>query len=296
MLDTAPAPHRKDTPLHPGGQARRTTLLDARLDEGIRVDLMTIDAALAKKWLKRNRLNRPIRRARVQHLARALKEGAYSHANGETLIFSSDHDLMDGQHRLTAVVETGIPITSLVVFGVEPHKRGSIDTGAKRELGDYFGMLGEKNARNLAGAATALYHWERGTFLSYKQGHAFVSFDEAQAFLAAHPGFQDSVATAKRIKKLLRLSHSAMLHWLFTQKDPELATVWVDTLADGHERPGGAVFITLRERLLRELTVSARISNAEKAVYAIKAWNSARSGRHIKVFKWHETEPVPEII
>src|SRR3990167_8904443 len=151
-------------------QSLNGVLMNASMDEGIRVELMTIPPDLAAKWLKRNHINRPLQRRHVVHYVNAIKAGEWDDANGETIIFSDEHDLMDGQHRLTAVVESQRAIVSLVVFGVSTKKRGSIDTGARRQFGDYLGMYGEKNAKQLAAVLGALHAWEDGTIFTYGRG------------------------------------------------------------------------------------------------------------------------------
>lgn len=51
-------------------------------------------------------------------------------ANGDTIVFSEDGTLLNGQHRLTAVVNAGKPIVSLVVRGVPDSQ--IFDIGRKR--------------------------------------------------------------------------------------------------------------------------------------------------------------------
>lgn len=125
-------------------------IMSPRLDEGLRVELMQIPPDLAAKWLKRNFVNRPIQRKHIKSLVDAIRAGQWDDANGETIIFGITGNLLDGQHRLTAVVEAQHAITSLVVFGVEEHKRATIDTGNKRLLVHFMGMMGKKNSTNPA--------------------------------------------------------------------------------------------------------------------------------------------------
>ena len=277
-------------------QSLNGVLMNASMDEGIRVELMTIPPDLAAKWLKRNHINRPLQRRHVVHYVNAIKAGEWDDANGETIIFSDEHDLMDGQHRLTAVVEAKRTIVSLVVFGVSTKKRGSIDTGAKRQLGDYLGMHSMKNARQLASILATLHAYETGELLSRQRGKSFTSYGEADIFCQAHPGIHEACTAAHAVKNILRPSYAGMLYYLFRQKDAALADIWLGTLHDGHLRPGYEVFLVLRERLLRKKMLREKLHDLEVVAYCIKAWRAAREGKTIKIFKWHESEALPEIV
>lgn len=271
-------------------------LMNPRIDEGLRVELMTITPDLAAKWLKRNRINRPLLRRHVVNYVNAIKSGEWDDVNGETIIFSDENDLMDGQHRLTAVVEAQRPIVSLVVFGISTKKRGSIDTGSKRQLGHFLGMEGTKNATAVASTLRMLNAYTHGVLVNYPTGKPFDSYSEAQAFLAQHPTVPESVTVAKRIGKLTRLSYTGMLHYLFKQKDATLADIWALTLIDGHVREPYGVFLVLRERLISQLTIREKLHPLEQVVYHIKAFRAARKGETLKVFKWGDNEDIPEII
>jgi hypothetical protein len=63
------------------------------------VKLETITPEQAAIWLTRNRRNRPIRRTRVARYADAMRRGHWR-VNGEAVIFDSEGNLLNGQHRL----------------------------------------------------------------------------------------------------------------------------------------------------------------------------------------------------
>lgn len=277
-------------------EARKRVVMDARLDEGLRVELMTITPDIAAKWLKRNHVNRPLRRRHVVSYANAIRAGEWDDANGETIIFSDEHDLIDGQHRLTAVVEAQRAIVSLVVFGIKSLKRRSVDTGAKRELGDIFSMHGEKNTTKLASTLRVLHAYEQGMLLQTHGGLTFTSYGAAEEFLRAHPGLQEAVADAGRIKSLLRVSMAGTLLYLFRRINAPLTDHLIGTLGDGHLRTGCEAFLELRERLLRIRLHKERLHPIEPFVYTIKAWNSTRKGKTLKIFKWRDDEGIPEIL
>lgn len=125
-------------------------------DVEVSIELITPD--IADEMLKCNINNR--KRARSS-AARAIMNGEWE-LNGATIVFCEDGTLLDGQHRLTAVVETGEPIVSIVVRGLPKKTQISMDTGKTRSAADFLHMMGYKNAKILASAAGALLRIENG--------------------------------------------------------------------------------------------------------------------------------------
>jgi len=79
---------------------------------------ITITPEEAQFWLQKNPHNREIRPKDVAWLAKALKEGTFNGDIGEPIRITSDGRLLDGQHRLSAVVEAGLSIETWIIIGV----------------------------------------------------------------------------------------------------------------------------------------------------------------------------------
>lgn len=97
-----------------------------------------------------NASNRPIKPMRVAAMARAMAAGDFESRNGECITFSRDGLLLNGQHRLSAVIKCGKTIQASVILGADPGSMATIDTGAKRTLGDILTIRGHADARRLA--------------------------------------------------------------------------------------------------------------------------------------------------
>ena len=84
----------------------------------IRTRIETIDKDKAIEYLKCNMVNRDISRGRVLQYADSMKRGDWQ-LNGDSIKFNERGEMVDGQHRLSAIIETGIPITTVVMTGIE---------------------------------------------------------------------------------------------------------------------------------------------------------------------------------
>src|SRR5262245_19389750 len=80
----------------------------------IAAQLMTITPQMAADLLKDRPPNRPISKARVRLMIEDMRAGRWVD-NGEPLILTEDLRVLDGQHRLQAVMDSGCTITFLVV-------------------------------------------------------------------------------------------------------------------------------------------------------------------------------------
>src|SRR5690606_39031073 len=89
---------------------------------------------------------------------------------GEAIKFDTNGALADGQHRLSAVVESGASVDMLVVRGVAPEAQTVMDSGAKRTASDALTLVGQKHPAVLAAAAR---------FALREPGAGYVAADDA---------------------------------------------------------------------------------------------------------------------
>ena len=127
-----------------------------RLDQALDAQLMRVTPKLAEQWLGRNDSNRNIRPTKLAQLVRDMQGGRFA-LTGDSIKFDLNGNLIDGQHRLTAVRDSGIPIEVLVVRGLAPTVRAVIDTGATRSASDALRIAGKHaGSRSMAAAIRIL--------------------------------------------------------------------------------------------------------------------------------------------
>lgn len=106
--------------------------------------VMTITPELAAEMLERNMpTNRPIFKSTVHAYARLMKSGKWNLTH-QGIAFDENGMLIDGQHRLKAVIEANIPVQMNVTFDVRhaPGEMFSIDMGRKRTYANITSMSG----------------------------------------------------------------------------------------------------------------------------------------------------------
>jgi hypothetical protein len=93
--------------------------------------IMEVTPDQAIQWLEGNTHNRPVNQAHVYRLAREIKAGRWRLTH-QGIAFDTDGLLIDGQHRLWAVVEAKLPVVTRVYFNESPDNRLVLDSGQRR--------------------------------------------------------------------------------------------------------------------------------------------------------------------
>lgn len=251
-----------------------------------------IGPAEAKTLLGLNTHNRAIRQDRVHTMARDMNHGKWQ-LNGETIKVGQGA-LIDGQHRLLAVIEANTSIEMLVIRGLADDTQQTVDVGAKRNLGDFLSLAGEENSHNLAAAVR--YSWYLDNFNTPKQFGVNPSVLELSAWLDKNPNIRHSISTGRRAAtSVIRYvpSVGASLHYLMGRLDHTQSTIFWDHLIDGDEKPGSPIY-ALREALLRDLSKPHRMSVVHRVALTVKAWNHVRDFKTVKAIGWRSDGPAAE--
>lgn len=245
----------------------------------------------ARVYLEGNTMNRPLSKKHVDYLAREINGGRWQF-NAETIKFNGSK-LLDGQHRLHAVIKSGTPIRSIVARGLDEAAFHTIDMGKKRSAADTLNVLGEKSSTRIASALALIEAMLDGQ----TRTSGAVSGTKVIELLKEHSDVRDSVRAYQGPKTLVKPSVAIALHYFFAKKDRALADQFFDDLRSGAGLGVGDPVFTLREKLISNSVGSKRLRDDAIVACTIKAWNALRQGATIKRLTYRRgSEPVPEII
>jgi hypothetical protein len=108
----------------------------------ISIHRVYVTPEVAEAYLVHNTGNRPISWRHVDDLARAMLAGRF-HATHIGVAFGVDGTLKDGQHRLLAIVKSGVPQWLLVARGItDEATRDGVDRGRVRTDSDAIQIAG----------------------------------------------------------------------------------------------------------------------------------------------------------
>jgi hypothetical protein len=269
---------------------------DLAVSNSIKGEVMLVTPALAREWLARNTHNRVLRRYVVTKLAGAIARGEYF-LNGEAIKLAVDGTLIDGQHRLAAIIEADEPVPSFVVTGLMPEARETIDVGVKRTTGDMLSMRGVTNCNQKAAVVSLVISYDDQVLPN--KNPDITAQRVITAYEANMKEFGNSVHMAALVWKNIHVSRTMLgaLHYIVTQVDDEDGGHFFNRLESGIEIPAYSSILTYRTLLQRESYISShdrRYSTIMLLAFGIKAWNAFRQDQPLEHIKYIATGPKAE--
>ena len=274
----------------------------------IEVRFETITPQLAKDLLSGNLHNRSVSKNRVHYYAEIMKRGEWDGRNGESIKITRDGEITDGQHRLLAVIESGIPTEMMVVYNVSLQSQETIDQGRPRSLTDIFTLRGYKNAKYLSSISKALVRWEKNSpqdaFRFGIMGANMPTNGECLAFVSIHNDqLQEAISKGRIVGTAIKQSITVfgILYYKLAEIEPDEADSFFSHLATGEGLTDKDPIFMLRKVMLKiALNPNIKPPAVWVAAITIKAWNAWTTGNEIRLlrFKTHgdNTESFPQIL
>lgn len=255
----------------------------------------TITPEVAMALLAANTHNRKLRRAHVESLAATISSGEWT-LNGATVKVANDGMLIDGQHRLEAVVLAGRSIETVVVRGLRASSQETVDTGRRRQLADVLAIEGYPDSRALSAAANVLYRYRVGA-RDITRGIGPTP-EQALALLEGAPDLVDSVRVARAVATKIGgpVGVFAALHSVFSKADPVPTVVFFEDLKMGARLEVGDPVLHLRD-LIQRPRKDRHYSHTPYYIAAltIKAFNYRREKRTIGLLSFRANERFPVV-
>lgn len=162
----------------------------------MQIELVTPEMAL--KWLAANPSNRPVSDPVVRQYAADMKAHRWKTTH-QGIAFDRSGDLLDGQHRLRAVIRAGVPVRMLVFRDCDRATFDRLDTGRKRTAADALSIDGTEHARTLAAIARCVIRFgfkESGVTDAFVVEFAREHGDELAEYLHLVPSLTAAGAAA----------------------------------------------------------------------------------------------------
>ncbi|MFA4972409.1 MAG: hypothetical protein WC683_07330 [bacterium] len=128
---------------------------------------ITLDTA--KRYLAASKGNRRINEFRVDTYVRDMLAGRWY--IGETIKFDSNGVLLDGHHRLLAILKYGLPVRSLVTRNLPPESIRGIDLGQPRTHDQISKFMNEGFSKR---------HFSIAKFMEFGEHHHNLSYNEVR--------------------------------------------------------------------------------------------------------------------
>lgn len=260
-------------------------------------EVVMVDPDIATEWLAHNTHNRPARKAAVAAYAADMAAGDWRWT-GDPIRRAEDGTILDGQHRLMAVVESGVTLPFLVLTGLPVEAQENIDAGVPRKFQDVLALRGEASASSLAAIVRKVHDWENGHRQARSGSNTKATHAQLSRTLEAHPELRDLQRASGNLTqnwKDMPASLVGLAWWVFAGIDQEDADFFFARLADGQNLAAGDPIYELRKQLasVRD-NVKGERSQRYMLALTIKAWNAYRRGDKIGLLKFRTGGARPE--
>lgn len=238
----------------------------------MKAEVKTITPKMAKNMLAATTWqNRPLNRSAIIRYANDMKAGNWA-LNGEPIILDDNANVIDGQHRLLAIIEADTTITSFVVNGIASEVFDTINIGRQRTGGDILGIAGYAHSKLLASTLRGIHFVKLNGFLNQEMGAGHKTHKRID-YLKILDEFPDAIESVKYIR--CRSKKNAMFrpetfasvtHYLFGEIDKSCRNDFFDAIHDGISGSEARPILNLR-RQMENRTLAKDLKYSQKLKY-----------------------------
>ncbi len=264
--------------------------------------VMSITPKEATLWLDtKNAHNRPVSQSTVERYTQEIRAGRWVN-NGQAIIFGKSGNLLNGQHRLKAIVAANKAIEAVVIYGIEDSTFDTIDDGNKRSLADVLAIKDEYKPALLSAGVRFLWIYATGQVATKDLRRGTIATKPLlEKTLDKHPGLRDSTKYYSMLKArvggmLVPAGMAIGLHYLFALVDERKADEFFASLQSGIGLHEGHPILALRARLIAgKKESSSNITNSAMYFYVVTTWNAFVAEEPLRRLAFVQDTPPPEI-
>lgn len=268
------------------------------------ISVELVSPAVAAEWLEINVENRKLIRAHVDGLVRNMLSDDYPF-NGQPVLFGHIEVegelcevLFDGQHRLTAIVESGCAQYMLVVRNLDAKAHRTIDINRVRTMAHHLQFDKYKNSSQLGATLSVIWAYDHNT-LRIRAGGS-ITKAELYGLLEREPEIAESVNhVAARRSPIYNTADTSAIHRLiWRQGGRELADAFVESLrTDVGLLEGDAILAFQRWTRNAATSQKGGVPRADRMAILIKCFNAWVERASVRQLRWrHGYEEYPLVV
>lgn len=256
-------------------------------------DIVKVTPAIAKRWLAEMppQSNRNVSKLYVEKYAREMSAGNWD-MNGKGIVFDEAGHLIDGQHRLHAVIMANCPVMMLVIRNAR--NVGYVDE-RPRSAGAEATIRGARNGNTMIATVRWLWRYMRGELkLDGTVWSSAASFSELWELYEANPDVSLSVAETGP-KNFSGTPHAtlAFVHFMASRTSHDAANRFIADLQSGTNLPDGSPVLALMKAAKTGSIGRSSMYRDRLCAMAAKAWLAYEGGRTIKRLRIIDGEKFP---
>lgn len=267
--------------------------------ETLKFEKQLITPAIANELIQRNKHNRQIRKSVLFRYSHDMANGRWKQNTAEVIKIAKTGRILDGQHRLHAVIKSGVSIYFYVATGLDEDVFDVLDTGKSRNAADVFTIADIRNSHQLS-AIIAYFNLlkdnkRQGRHVDRKPTNA-----ELLEQYYEEPLFWQNITNRTMVlytsfaKILPGSTIGGFLAYLY-KLNPEKADNFMEQLCTGLNVTNQSIAL-LRNKLMQDRMSPRKMQPTLKMALIIKTWNYFIRGIEVKILKYdtvQEEFPIP---
>lgn len=250
-----------------------------------------ITPELAQSLLNQNTHNRNIRMPLVWQYSADMSNGKWKRNTAETIKIASSGRILDGQHRLKAVVHSNTCQYMDIVYDMDASVFDVIDTGKSRNAGDVFKISGIKNANTVPGIISVYNRLKKSYVADTREKYVVGTNQDILKQYYENPNFWARITTETigfyaAFAKILAPSMIGGVHAYLHEINGELSNDFMNQMCRGEDIENDTIRL-LRNVLIKDKMSSRKMPPQNKLMLIVKTWNNFVTGKEIKHLKYN---------
>lgn len=262
----------------------------------MKTEIREVTPMVAAEMLKNNNNNRRLSEKHVNFLSQEMNNGNWLF-DGQPLRFDGFGRILDGQHRLNAVIKSKTCQKFLIVSGLTQETFKVMDTGKIRNAADAFSILGAQYSTDLSSVSRFILSFKIGEGSHTKTK---ISNTDLLNWYEQNPIINEMIITASNLNtesgKFITRSTICSFLYLFSERHQEQAKDFIYKLCTGLGVELKSPIYALRKKLISDKMNTLKMPPRYKNAIIIKAWNLCRKNKTAVYLKFSETEKFPTIL
>lgn len=261
-----------------------------------------ITPKVAQRYLDSTVTNRAVTQMNVTKLASQMLNGEWVLTH-QGIAFDEEGHLIDGRHRMLAIIESGVTVETMVTRGVPHEAFLAMDTGRPRGPADILSITtGVHNPTRVVATLKLVWCYENQRESKHWSGSNIALACPPPVLIemfAKHPSVSEwvKVGTSLRHDVPVNPSAASAVALLVAEKTGSdlLITDFIAGLKSGAALEIGDVRLLVRSYFFNKSLAKIRTTTREDMAVLIKSWNFWIDSASPKVLKFSGNESFPII-
>lgn len=262
-------------------------------NENLEIKRIKVTPSMARKWLESQKNYRKLRPFVLRSYKADMKSGFWTDC-GDTIKLDTHGRLVDGQHRLQAIVDLDLTMHFWVAKGVK--NMLNIDNGSPRNASDALGFeLSLDCAKDVTGTYRKICRFGLMNTASKWSG----TKSELVKFVKSNPFIVDAAQKGAEYKKKGLITSTevgaAIMQAHYCKSDMAIVFGYFESIRDGLELKKGDPSHTIREKLAI-LPVHGSKEWKMRMWCILRGLRAKQIGEQVAVLRYSPECPMPQLV